>query len=144
MKRIENKVIIVTGAARGIGRAASLLFAQEGGKVAVTDVRDDEGREVVGKIIAAGGEAEFWRMDVTRELEIERVFREIHQQFGRIDVLVNNAGIVGTSKPTHETTEAEWDEIQAVNVKGVFLGTKHVIRYLREAGGGSIVNISSI
>jgi NAD(P)-dependent dehydrogenase (short-subunit alcohol dehydrogenase family) len=144
MKRVENKVVIVTGAALGIGQAASLLLAQEGAKVAVTDIKDDDGKEVVRRISAIGGLAEFWHMDVTLEAEVERVFRDIHRQFGRVDALVNNAGIVGVNKPTHELTEADWDEVQAVNVKGVFFSTKHVIPYLLEVGGGSIVNISSI
>jgi len=144
MKRVENKVVIVTGAARGIGQAASLLLAQEGAKVAVTDVRDDEGKEVARRIAAAGGMARFWHLEVTHETEVERVFGEIHELFGQVDVLVNNAGIVGVNKPTHEITGAEWDEVQAVNVKAVFFCTKHVIPYLRAAKGGSIVNISSI
>jgi NAD(P)-dependent dehydrogenase (short-subunit alcohol dehydrogenase family) len=144
MKRVENKVIIITGAARGIGQAASLLLAREGARVAITDKRDAEGKAVVASIAAAGGVAAFWHLDVTREAEVKRVFREIHKRFGRVDVLVNNAGIVGANKPTHEITEVEWDEVQAINVKGVFLGTKHVIPYLRQAKGGSIINLSSI
>jgi NAD(P)-dependent dehydrogenase (short-subunit alcohol dehydrogenase family) len=144
MKRVENKVAIVTGAALGIGQATSLLFAREGAKVAVTDVKDDQGKEVARKIADSGCMAQFWHMDVTCEPEVQCIFHEIHKHFGRVDVLVNNAGIVGINKPTHEITEAEWDEVQAVNVKGVFFCTKHVIPYLREAGGGSIVNISSI
>lgn len=144
MNRVENKVVIVTGAALGIGEAASLLLAQEGAKVAITDVNDEQGKELAKRITDAGGVAEFWHLDVTRESEVKRVFQEIHQKFGRVDVLVSNAGIAGVNKPTHEITEEEWDKVQNINVKGVFFCTKHAIPYLREAGGGSIVNISSI
>ena len=144
MKRVENKVIIVTGAARGIGAAASLLLAREGARVAVTDVREDQGKEVAERISDAGGVAEFWHLDVTRESEVKRVFTEVRRRFGRLDGLINNAGIVGVNKPTHEITEEEWDEVQLINVKALFFCTKHAIPYLREAGGGSIVNISSI
>jgi NAD(P)-dependent dehydrogenase (short-subunit alcohol dehydrogenase family) len=83
-------------------------------------------------------------MDVSREAEVERVFGEIRKKFGRIDVLVNNAGISGVNKPTHAITEAEWDRLMAVNVKGVFFCTKHVISHMRDAGGGSIINLSSV
>ena len=144
MKRVENKVVIVTGAARGIGQAASLLLAKEGARVAVTDRRDAEGKEIAARIVAAGGAAEFLHLDVASESEVECVFRDIRKHFGRMDVLVNNAGILGANKPTDEITEAEWDEVQAINVKGVFFCTKHAIPHLREAGGGSIVNISSV
>jgi NAD(P)-dependent dehydrogenase (short-subunit alcohol dehydrogenase family) len=144
MKRVEDKVAIVTGAALGIGEAASLLLAQEGAKVAIADTRADEGRELARRISALGGVAEFWRLDVSHEADIKRVFAEVRRHFGQVNILVNNAGIVGANKPTHELTEEEWDEVQAVNVKGVFFCTKHAISHLREAGGGSIVNISSI
>jgi NAD(P)-dependent dehydrogenase (short-subunit alcohol dehydrogenase family) len=144
MKRVKDKTAIITGAALGIGEATSLLLAQEGAKVAITDMKADEGRELARRITALGGVAEFWRLDVSREADVKRVFSEIRQQFGQVDILVNNAGIVGADKPTHKLTEEEWDEVQAVNVKGVFFCTKHAVPHLQEAGGGSIVNISSI
>jgi NAD(P)-dependent dehydrogenase (short-subunit alcohol dehydrogenase family) len=144
MRRVEEKAAIVTGGALGIGRATCELLAREGAKVAIVDLLDKEGEELAGKIVRAGGTARYWRADVSRESDIERVFREIGDAFGRIDVLVNNAGISGASKPTHELTEEEWDRVQAVNVKGVFFCTKHAIPWMLRAGGGSIVNLSSI
>lgn len=144
MKRLSNKTAIVTGGSLGIGHACCIAFADEGAKVAITDVLDTEGRELAANIKAAGGTAEYWHLDVRKEGEIEKVFREIENKFGSINVLVNNAGIAGTNKPTHELTEAEWDAVQAVNVKGVFLCTKHAIPAMRRAKGGSIINLSSI
>jgi NAD(P)-dependent dehydrogenase (short-subunit alcohol dehydrogenase family) len=141
---MEGKAAVVTGGALGIGRATCELMAREGAKVAIVDLLDAEGRELADKIGQAGGRAMYWRADVARESDIERVFREIGEAFGRIDVLVNNAGISGANKPTHELTEEEWDRVQAVNVKGVFFCTKHAIPWMLRAGGGSIVNLSSI
>lgn len=88
--------------------------------------------------------AKYWHCDVAREAQVASVLEAVAAQFGRIDILVNNAGVAGASKPTHEVTEAEWDFVQGVNVKGVFFGTKHAIAHLRKAGGGSIINLSSI
>ena len=144
MGRVEDKVAIVTGGALGIGKACCLRLAEEGARVAVTDVLYKEGQELAKQIQNNGGVAEFWHLDVSNEKEVEKVFGEIHQKFGKIDVLVNNAGIAGVSKPTHEITEEEWDTVMAVNVKGVFFCTKHVIPYMKKAGGGSIINLSSI
>jgi len=113
--------------------------------VAVTDVLDEQGRKTAREIQDAGGTAEYWHLDVSREAEVAKVFAEVNSRFSRIDVLVNNAGISGVNKPTHEVTEAEWDNLMAVNVKGVFFCTKHVIAYMKRDGhGGSIINLSSI
>jgi len=128
----------------GIGQSACLFLAKEGAKVAVTDILDQEGQRVVNEIKGSGGVAKFWHLDVSKEEEIRKVFADIHKSFGKIDVLVNNAGISGVSKPTDEITEEEWDRVMAVNVKGVFFCTKHSIPYMRKAGGGSIINLSSI
>jgi NAD(P)-dependent dehydrogenase (short-subunit alcohol dehydrogenase family) len=144
MGRVENKVAIVTGGALGIGKSACLLLAKEGAKVAVTDILDQEGQRVVNEIKESKGIAEFWHLDVSKEEEVRKVFADIYKTFGKIDVLVNNAGISGVSKPTDEITEEEWDRVMAVNVKGVFFCTKHSIPYMRKAGGGSIINLSSI
>ena len=144
MNRLNDKVAIVTGAALGIGRATALLFAKEGAKVAITDVREAEGKEVAEQITGEGGAAEYWRLNVAREAEVQTVFAAVWKRFGRIDVVVNNAGIAGANKPTDEITEEEWDQVQAVNVKGVFFCTKHAIPHLRKMGGGSIINLSSI
>ncbi len=144
MGRVENKVAIVTGGALGIGQSACLFLAKEGAKVAVTDILDQEGQRVVNEIKGSGGVAKFWHLDVSKEDEVRKVFVDIHKTFGKIDVLVNNAGISGVSKPTDEITEEEWDRVMAVNVKGVFFCTKHSIPYMRKAEGGSIINLSSI
>jgi len=144
MGRVENKVAIVTGGALGIGKSACLLLAKEGAKVAVTDILDREGQRVVYEIKDSKGMAKFWHLDVSKEEEVRKVFADIHKTFGKINVLVNNAGISGVSKPTDEITEEEWDRVMAVNVKGVFFCTKHSIPYMRKAGDGSIINLSSI
>lgn len=144
MDRVAGKVAIVTGGALGIGRFACLLLAREGATVAVTDVLDEPGRKTAQEIQHAAGKAEFWHLDVAREANVERVFAEVKAKFGRVDILVNNAGISGVNKPTHEVTEAEWDALMAVNVKGVFFCTKHVIPHLKAAGAGSIINLSSV
>lgn len=144
MQRLKDKSIIVTGASSGIGKAAALLCAQNGAKVAVTDVNDDAGKAVVKEIQNNGGEAHFWHLNTADEKEVQKVFGEINKAFGKIDVLVNNAGISGVNKPTDEITEAEWDSVMAVNVKGVFFCTKHVIPYLKANLQGSIINLSSI
>ncbi len=145
MRRLENKTAIITGGARGIGKATCILLAEEGAKTAVTDIIDDEGGQVVEEIRKNGGEAEFWHLDTSDEEAVSTVFRQVKDRFGAIDVLVNNAGISGTNVPTHEISEADWQKVIDINVKGVFLCTKHAIPYMKEqSGGGSIINLSSI
>jgi NAD(P)-dependent dehydrogenase (short-subunit alcohol dehydrogenase family) len=144
MNRVQNKVVIVTGGSLGIGRAACLLLAREGARVAVTDILDAEGRALAERIQAEGGQAGYWHMDTSKEEEVQQAFQAIAQTFGGIDVLVNNAGIGGANKPTHEITREEWDHVMAINVNGVFYCTKHAIPYMLKAGAGSIINLSSI
>jgi NAD(P)-dependent dehydrogenase (short-subunit alcohol dehydrogenase family) len=144
MGRVQGKVALVTGGALGIGRATCLLLAREGASVAVTDVLAAEGEKLVQQISEAGGVARFFRLDVASEENVRAVVHQVVAAFGRLDILVNNAGIAGANKPTHEVTEEEWDRVTAVNVKGVFFCTKHAIPHLRRAGGGGIVNLSSI
>lgn len=144
MERVKGKVAIVTGGALGIGRSACILLAREGAKVAVTDILDDQGKEVVDAIETAGGTAGYWHLNVANEAEVEKVCRGAKERFGRIDVLVNNAGIAGVNKPTDEVSEKEWDHLMAVNVKGVFFCTKHAVPHMKTNGGGSIINLSSI
>jgi NAD(P)-dependent dehydrogenase (short-subunit alcohol dehydrogenase family) len=144
MKRLEDKTAVITGGALGIGRATALLLAREGARVAVTDVLDDQGRGVAEEIERAGGVARYWHLDVGDEAQVRQVFREVVDVFGDVTVLVNNAGISGANKPTHELTEEEWDQVQRVNVKGVFLCTKHAVPSMKRAGGGSIIHLSSI
>ncbi len=144
MGRVEGKVTVVTGGALGIGRAICELFAQEGAIVAVTDILEPQGDAVATAIREGGGQARFWRMDVSREADVRETLAAIHAHYGRIDILVNNAGVAGADKPPHAITEAEWDAVFAVDVKGVFFCTKHVVPLMKAAGGGSIVNLSSI
>ncbi|HTN41351.1 MAG TPA: glucose 1-dehydrogenase [Asticcacaulis sp.] len=143
MDRVKDKVVIVTGGAKGIGLSACHLLAREGALVAILDI-DPAGEEVAAAIRNDGGTAWFWTLNTLNEPDIAKVFAEVVHRFGGVDVLVNNAGIAGTNKPTDELSEAEWDEVMNVNVKGVFFCTKHVIPHLRAAGGGSIINLSSI
>ena len=144
MNRVEKKVVVVTGGALGIGRATCLLLAKEGAKIAVTDILDKEGQELVKEINQSDGVAKFWHLDVTNEKEVEKVYAEVFKEFGSLDASVNNAGIAGANKPTHELTEKEWDTVMNVNVKGVFFCTKHAVPYMQKSGGGSIINLSSI
>lgn len=144
MKRAENKVVIVTGGALGIGRETCILLAKENAKIAVADILDKEGEDLVAEINQSGGVAKYWHLDVTNEKEVERVYADVVKEFGKLDATINNAGIAGVDKPTHELTEKEWDAVMDVNVKGVFFCTKHAIPHLQKTGAGSIVNLSSI
>jgi NAD(P)-dependent dehydrogenase (short-subunit alcohol dehydrogenase family) len=144
MGRVDGRVAVVTGGALGIGRSTCLLLAREGACIAVVDVLDRDGESLAAEIRKHGGKARFWHLDVSKESAVQETLAQVVAEFGRIDILVNNAGIAGANKPTHELTEAEWDAVQAVNVKGVFFCTKHAISHLRAAGGGSIINLSSI
>ncbi len=144
MGRVEGKITVVTGGALGIGRAICELFAREGAVVLVTDVLRQQGEQVAAGIRAGGGTAHFRAMDVSKEADVQRTLGAIAAEFGRIDILVNNAGVAGADRPTHTITEAEWDAVFAVDVKGVFFCTKHAVPIMQAAGGGSIVNLSSI
>jgi NAD(P)-dependent dehydrogenase (short-subunit alcohol dehydrogenase family) len=141
---MNGKTVLVTGGSLGIGQATALLLAQEGARVAVTDILDNEGNATVAEIAKAGGSAEFWHLDVSNENEVQNVFEQVKSKFGNVDVLINNAGIAGDDKYTHELTQEEWARVMDVNVKGVFLCTKHVIPQMKKQGRGSIVNLSSI
>ena len=140
--RLAGKVALISGAARGMGAVEAALFAREGARVVLGDVLDAEGKAVEAAITAKGGEAVYVHLDVTSEADWQRAVETAASRFGRLDVLVNNAGIGGGSR-LEETTEAAWDRGMDVNAKGVFLGTKAAIPAMRRAGGGSIVNISS-
>ena len=142
--RLENKVAIITGAGSGIGRATAILFAKEGAKVAVTDINDKNGEETVEEIIRNSGQAKYYHLDVSKEKEVANVFDKVYKEFGKIDVLFNNAGISGTNKPTDELSEEEWNQVMDINLKGVFLCEKYALKYMKEQKGGSIINNSSI
>ncbi len=144
MNRVKNKTVIVTGGALGIGRGACIRLAEEGAKVAVTDINEKDGIDVVDIISKKGGIAKFWHLNTADEKEVEQVARSVNESFGKIDGLVNNAGVGGVSMPTDELTESDWDSVMNVNAKGVFFCTKHVIPYMKKNRSGSIVNISSV
>ena len=140
--RLEGKVAFISGGARGMGAAEAMLFAQEGAAVAIGDVVEDEGRRLVEQISETGGRAIFIPLDVTSESQWGDAIASTVREFGKLDVLVNNAGISGQGR-VEDTTVENWDRVMAVNAKGVFLGTKAAIPEMRRAGGGSIINISS-
>jgi NAD(P)-dependent dehydrogenase (short-subunit alcohol dehydrogenase family) len=144
MNRVQGKTCIVTGGAVGIGRACVQRLAEEGASVAIFDRMDAEGQALADAINADGGKARFWHVDVSKESEVAAAIDAVAARFGGVDVLVNNAGISGSTKLTHEISEAEWDQVQAVNVKGVLFCAKHAIPHMKRAGGGSIINLSSI
>ena len=141
--RLEGKVAIISGGARGMGAAEAKLFAREGAKVIICDVLEDEGRQTEAEINEVGGDAVFVKLDVTSQDEWENAVNTAIERFGKLDILVNNAGIIVQSTIEDMTVEL-WDKVMDVNAKGVFLGTKTAIPHMKEAGGGSIVNISSI
>ena len=141
--RLQGKVALISGGARGQGAAEAKLFAREGAKVVFGDVLDDEGRKTEAEIQEIGGEALYIHMDVTKEGDWEKAVSETVSKFGKLDILVNNAGVVSWGN-LEDTTPEEWDRVMDINSKGVFLGTKAVIPEMRKTGGGSIVNISSI
>src|SRR3989442_960314 len=143
MGRLEGKVALISGGARGQGATEARLFAQEGARVVLGDILDAAGQQVEEEIRVQGGEATYVYLDVTREADWVEAVGTAVNRYGKLDILVNNAGIV-LRKGIEDTTEGDWDRIMAVNAKGVFLGTKHAIPAMRRAGGGSIVNISSI
>ena len=140
--RLEGKVAFISGGARGMGAAEALLFAQEGARVAIGDVLEEEGRRVVEQISETGGQAIFLPLDVTSEVQWDTAIATTVREFGKLDILVNNAGI-SASGTVEDTGVEDWDRVMDVNAKGVFLGTKVAIPELRRAGGGSIINISS-
>jgi NAD(P)-dependent dehydrogenase (short-subunit alcohol dehydrogenase family) len=143
MGRVAGKVALVTGAGMGLGRAAALLLAAEGAKVAVTDIDDEAGRATAGAIAGKGGECLFAHHDVSEPEGWPPVMTAVEERFGRLDVLVNNAGIA-IAKTIEDTTLDDWRRTMAVNLDGVFLGCQHAIKLMKRAGSGSIVNLSSI
>ena len=141
--RLEGKVAIITGGAHGMGAVEAVLFAKEGAKVVIADIREEDARKVEAEIAEVGGEAMVAILDVTKENQWERTIADVVARFGKLDILVNNAGISGSGEKDFGSSQA-WDQLMDVNAKSVFLGMKHAIPEMEKAGGGAIVNISSI
>lgn len=141
--RLEGKVALITGAAHGMGAEDARLFAREGAKVAIADIREEDARKVEAEIAGAGGEAMVIMLDVSKEEQWEQAVAAVVAKFGKLDILVNNAGISGSGESDSSSTDA-WDRLIDINAKSVFLGMKHAIPEMEKIGGGAIVNISSI
>jgi NAD(P)-dependent dehydrogenase (short-subunit alcohol dehydrogenase family) len=141
--RLKDKICIVTGGGSGIGRATSTLFGREGAIVVVADKNLEAAERVAGEIEAAGGQARALAVDVSQSADVRRMIDETVHDFGRLDVLVNNAGY-GIAGTVLDIDEKDWDALMAVNVRGVFLGCKHAIEAMRKTGGGVIVNVASV
>ena len=144
MGRLDGKVVLITGAGSGMGRLASVLFAQEGARIVVSEIVEPAGQETVEQVRAVGGEAVFVRSDVSKEADMVAAVRAAEAAFGRLDVLYNNAGIFPAEDgAVTDIDEAVWDRVMNVNLKGIYLVCKHGIPALLRAGGGSIVNVAS-
>ena len=142
--RLENKVALITGAGNGIGLEAALLFSGEGASIVVVDVNDAAGKETVKQIEAKGGKAVYLHADVSKGDDCRKMIEAVERNFGKLDVLFNNAGIMlGPDDDAVNTDESIWEQTMAVNLKGVFLGCKYGIPALRRAGGGAIINTAS-
>ena len=144
MDRVKGKAAIVTGAASGIGEATAKLLAREGATVAVTDIDDENGNRVVDEIKAEGWLADYWHMNVGKEENVKSVISEIYEAYGKINILVNNAGLAAGGMASHTTTTEQWDKVMDVNLKGPFWCVKYSVPYFIKSGGGSVINISSI
>lgn len=142
--RFENKVAIITGSTKGIGRAAAILMAQEGAKVVITGTTEEAGSEVVSIIKDAGGDAFFQKTDVTSAEGLDALVKAALDHYGKIDILVNNAGIGGSLANMNQITDAEWDKVLATNLTSAFRIMKLVIPVMENNGGGTIVNVASM
>ncbi len=144
MNRLKGKVVLITGAAQGLGAAQARALASEGACVVFGDLADSPGRTLEDAIRSEGGDAHYVHLDVSKEQDWIACVESTVRKHGKLNVLVNNAGIVIKRVPIESRTVDEWDQVMAVNLRSVFLGTKHAIPHMRQAGGGSIVNISSL
>ena len=144
MGRLEGKVALISGGAQGQGESEVRLFAKEGARIVFGDILDAKGKKVEAEINETGGVAKYVHLDVTDENDWNSAAKLLSKLYGKLDILVNNAGIAMAGKNLEEVTSEEWDRIQEVNSKGVFLGVKAALPYMKASGGGSIVNISSM
>ena len=143
MGRLEGKVAIISGASSGQGRDEVKLFCDEGAKVIFGDIQDEKGKALETEVRNSDGEATYVHLDVTSESDWQKAVSKSVELYGKLDILINNAGVF-LRKTLEETSECEWDFVQSINSKGVFLGSKSAISAMKKSGGGSIVNISSI
>jgi len=141
--RLKGKAALITGGGSGIGLATAFAFLREGARVVISDVSEDRGREAIERAKAEGHEIAFVRGDVSKEADAARMVSEVVDRFSRIDVLFNNAGIL-IEKPAHELMEEEWDRVLGINLKGVFLVSKHAIPHMMRQQSGAIVNTGSV
>ena len=144
MGRLDRKVAVVTGAASGIGRGTALCLAREGAAVVVADLNSQGGEQVIGEIAAAGGRAVFQHTEVSSEPDIKALVDRAVSEYGRLDIMYNNAGLPGAVGPIEKLNADDWDRTIAVLLRAVFLGIKHAVEPMRKAGGGSIISTSSI
>jgi len=144
MGRLDGKVAIITGAASGIGRGSALCLAKEGAAVVAADLNSQGGEQVIAEIAAGGGRAVFQHTDVTNEADVQALVGRAIQEYGRLDVMFNNAGLAGASGPIEAVSADDWDKTMAVLLRAVFLGIKHAVPPMRKAGGGSIISTSSV
>jgi NAD(P)-dependent dehydrogenase (short-subunit alcohol dehydrogenase family) len=144
LDRVKGKVAIVTGASNGIGKATAILLAKEGASVGIVDLDDENGKKTVDEIKAAGGEATYTHADVSREAEIEAAFKGFYEKYGKLHILVNNAGIGMGGGAAHTNTVENFDKVMDTNLKGAFICTKHALPYILKTGPGSVINVASI
>lgn len=141
--QFDRKVVLITGAGSGIGRAAALAFARHGASVAVADIAEADGAETVAQIGAIGGNARFFKVNVAKSAEVDKLIQQVVETWGRLDVALNNAGITNDMAPITETSEEDFDRVIAVNLKGVWLCMKYAIAQMLKQGGGVVVNTAS-
>ena len=144
MGRLEGKVAVITGAASGIGRGSALRLASEGAAVVAVDLNSQGGEQVIGEIAAAGGRAVFQHTDVSSEPEVKSAVERAVKEYGRLDIMFNNAGLVGAVGPIEQVGAEDWDRTIAVLLRSVFLGIKYAVEPMRKTGGGSIISTSSV
>lgn len=143
MGRLDGKVAVITGAGSGIGRETALLFAREGAKIVVADYASEAGEATVRQIGEKGGDALFIKTDVSQASDVERMVKATVEKYGRIDILYNNAGVLGEVAFVGDATEDDWDRLMSINLKGTFLCSKYAVREMIKGGGGVIVNTAS-
>jgi NAD(P)-dependent dehydrogenase (short-subunit alcohol dehydrogenase family) len=141
---LSDKVAVITGGARGIGKGIALKFVEEGGSVAIADILEKEARQTVEEITRSGGKAIYLNCDVSNKKQVQEMMQQTINQFGQIDILVNDAGTGYFPKKIVEVSEEEWDRTLAVNLKGVFLCCQAVVPYMKEKKYGKIINMSSL